>query len=138
MIAYYTGRCDGLVYYYHPDLGRILARRTPRNRPNLSTQRFTEIAHRLRELNVSSGYKEDLRRYALLARVQIKDSRILNWMNVFYQLFWALSKAYGIDLATISRDQIFSLDLPVTNLARAIEAGLLEPVSGWQEFTNQI
>jgi hypothetical protein len=43
-----------------------------------------------------------------------------------------------IDLSTITREEINSLDLPCINIKRAVEAGLLEAVKDYTRLDHQI
>jgi hypothetical protein len=62
----------------------------------------------------------------------------LSWVNVLNQLFWSLSRQMGIDLEKISRQQIIEQNLPVSSVKAAVDAGLLEPVQGWQNLIREI
>lgn len=136
MIQAYKGSCDGMVYYYNRRLGKYIARRKPRYRPNSATQRMSEVAANLKALQLSEGFINDLRIYAQLYRNQTGDQNCLAWSNIYSKLMWKLASVYNVDLAELSREQISSL--PVQTVKIAVEAGLLPRVLGYDLLTNPI
>jgi len=138
MLNHFTGKCDGIIYYYHPVYNRVLARREPRMPKTAANERMGRIARRLRDLQVSEGYRDDLRSYAWASRAEHPGSGPLSWVNVLNRLFWSLSRQMGIDLEEISRQQIIEQNLPVSSVKAAVEAGLLEPVQGWQNLIREM
>ena len=137
LIKAYSGKCDGLVYYYHPRYERFFARRLPKFQPNASTQRMGLISKQLKALQVSEGFKNDLKIYCGQYQSVNREYRYPCWSNIFSKLFWALSRSYDVDLSHITKVQIYSEALPVRSVKEAVGAGLLPEVPGW-EYLGQL
>jgi hypothetical protein len=135
LLKAYSGQCDGLVYYYHPRLNRVICRRhvIPKSTPQ--NARLKLVSARLRTLQISAEYITDLRYYAALIS---ERGKYLNWRNVYLKLMYALQRLYGVDLSTISREQIAEQELPCRSVKHAIEAGLLAPVPGYQRLCAEM
>ncbi|MDZ4122080.1 MAG: hypothetical protein U1C33_06635 [Candidatus Cloacimonadaceae bacterium] len=138
LLKAYSGKCDGLVYMYNRRLNKLIARRLPVFVPHEGTKRLGQIARNLKSLQLSEGYRSDLRLYPELSRFAYQDDNCYNWMNAFSKLMWGLNRVTGADLATISRLEIETLDLPCRTVKRAIEAGLLPPVEAYQKFDSEM
>jgi len=150
MILAYKGKCDGLVYYYNPRLNRMIVRPHVKPRPSAQTRVFSAIASNLKLLAPSAGLINDLRVYVELHNRKTSNHRrpLLNWCNAYNKMMYALAKTYyldgfkipnpepdppehtPIDLATLTRDDIYDGSLPCITVKRAVEAGLLSPVNG--------
>lgn len=142
MIQAYRGTCDGLVYYYNPRLNRIIARPWFKPRPTEATRRFGRISRNLKALEPSPGYKSDLSVYVDIhnRRTANEDVILQNWYVAYTRLMWNLARANPetIALETLTRDQIYALDLPCVTVRRAVEAGLLAPVHGYELLTQEM
>jgi len=130
MLKAYSGKCDGLVYYYNSRLGRVLCRKHVIPRQNTHNRRMAAISHNLKALNPSPEFRQDLKLYAAL----YQDAP-LSGQNVYIKLMYALARVYGVDLATLTREQITELELPCATVKQAVEAGLLAPVPGYERLT---
>ena len=139
MLLAYSGACDGLIYYYNRRLGRVLVRPYVKPRPTENNRRFGRTAANLKALAPSAAYKSDLRVYVDIfnSRVASRDVILQNWYNAFTRLMWNLAKQNPeyIDLETLTRSQIEANDLPCRTVKRAVEAGLLDPVHGYEHLT---
>lgn len=125
LIKAYTGKCDGLVYYYDPELERILCRRYVKPKATAQNARLAATMQNLKKLNLSQEYITDLKFYAAMAR---KPGTRLSWQNVFTKLMYALQRESGTDLTTITKGAVYEQNLPCRTVKTAIEAGLLEPI----------
>jgi hypothetical protein len=125
LIKAYTGKCDGLVYYYDPELERILCRRYVKPKATPQNARLAATMKNLKNLNLSEEYITDLKFYAAMAR---KPGTRLSWQNVFTKLMYALQRESGTDLTTITKGAVYEQNLPCRTVKTAIEAGLLEPI----------
>ncbi|MDD4223109.1 MAG: hypothetical protein PHD87_00785 [Candidatus Cloacimonetes bacterium] len=133
MLLGYTGTCDGLVYYFNRRLNRVIVRLHVKPRTTENNRRFGRIATNLKRLNLSDGYRQDLRIYTDLfnSHMANQDITLQSWYNAFSKLMWNLAKLYpGLDLEFVTRAQIEAGDLPCRSVKRAVEAGLLPPVNG--------
>lgn len=127
----YSGKCDGLVYFYNPRLHRVLCRRHVIPQASPQNRRLAAVSSNLSALNPSPGFITDLRHYAALLPQQGQ-----NWRNVYVKMMYALSRLYNVDLAVLTREQIEQLSLPCNSVKAAIEAGLLVPVKGYENYTS--
>jgi len=137
----YHGKMNDLVYYWHPRAQRMIARRKPlKQKTTAQNERMGQIAMRLREIVPSPGYAEDLRIYLRLCEAEDHPLRIMSWYALYTKIMWEMQRAQPetVDLATITRAQIGTDNLPCRCLKDAIEAGLLPPVKGYERFTEII
>ncbi len=135
----YSGTCDGLVYYYNKRLDSMIARRYVYPRHSSQNRTIGAISKNLAALNVSAGFKDDLDNYVALFYFAGGQKKLLHWRNAFLTIMFAMAKKLpSVNLLTLTRAQIFDEDLPCKTVKDAIEAGLLEPVSGYERFTAEI
>lgn len=138
MLQAYRGTCDGLVYYYNPRLQRIIVRPHVKPRPSVQTRRFAAIAKKLKALAPSEAFKTDMTVYTDIYNRRLgsksRPEHILsNWYNAYMKMMYALQASDpGIDLEFLERIHIENNDLPCRSVKRAVEAGLLEPVPGYE------
>jgi hypothetical protein len=137
----YSGTSDDAVYYYHPGIQLSLVRDYVIPKESSANRRMKAVMQNLQQLQPSEGYKQNFKDYLIrYNRLKVnQDSPVLAWNNLFLKLMYAMEKATaGIDLATLSRQQIIDLDLPCQSVCRAVEAGLLPSVDGYQGLTALI
>ena len=127
MLKAYSGKCDGLVYYYNSRLDRVLCRKHVIPRQNTHNRRMAAISRNLKALNPSPEFRKDLKLYAAL----YQDAP-LSGQNVYIKLMYTLGRVYGVDLATLTREQI--TELPCATVKQAVEAGFLAPVPGYERM----
>jgi hypothetical protein len=140
LLKAYSGKCDGLVYYYNHRLNKVIARRLPHGKPHAGNRRMTAISHALKALEPSEAYRNDLKLYTELLRMQLGTEALCfySWSNVFRKLMFAMAKKYSLDLATLTREDIYSQNLPCITLVAAIEDGLLPEVHGYERFVAEM
>jgi hypothetical protein len=138
MIQAYSGKCDGLVYYYNRKYNRMIVRQLPRHKETSQNSRFGAVAKNLKALAVSAGYRSDLMLYTELYSSQAKNwaHPVNGWYTVFVKLMWAMSHSLEIDLASLTREQIYTQELPCISVKTAVDAGLLVPVRDYQNLIN--
>ncbi len=132
---------DGLVYCSYRNGELIIARRYVY--PKLSEQNSSFAARNknLFQLKPSDGYKADCQAYirAYLSTPEGQDQAMRSWNNLYVKLMSALGKKYPhINLNTLTRDEIFAQQLPCISIKRAVEAGLLPRVKGWNKLSNEM
>ncbi|MBW6514254.1 MAG: hypothetical protein K0B87_05805 [Candidatus Syntrophosphaera sp.] len=139
-ITGFSGKLDGLVYYYHPRLKRTLARHKPKMPALPQNATYTTVSRRLKELNPSEAYRYDFKIYASLLRDQDESLLVPSWYPLFTRMMWAMQKKYPetVDLRAITREQVLSQDLPCRSVRAAIEDGLLAPVSNWELLDHSL
>jgi len=135
MIKAYSGTCDGLVYYYDPQLERILCRRYVRPRMSTANQNLCHTMQNLKTLELSPEYISDLRSYSRMLR---KPGTRIPWFPIFIKLMYALARNLGTDLMTITKSAIYEQDLPCRSVKMAVEAGLLEPIPDYQRLDRDM
>jgi hypothetical protein len=82
----------------------------------------------LKLLNPSSGNKQNLKDYLILYNnlPQNREHLVIAWSNLYLKMLFAMAKANpAIELATLTREQIYDDNLPCKTLIEAIQAGLL-------------
>jgi len=140
MIQAYSGKCDGLVYYYNRRLGRMCVREYVKPKTTVQHGNFAAISSNLKALNLSEGYKQDLKDYTELyiRRHDNHKLSVSNWYNIFMMLMWAMSREYAIDLKTITRTQIYEQELPCISVKTAVEAELIPYVKNYESLDNPL
>jgi len=140
LLKAYSGKCDGLVYYYNRRLNKVIARKLPNSKPHPGNKRMSAISHALKALEPSEAYRSDLKLYTELLRMQLGSDAVsfYSWSNVFRKLMFAMAKKYSLDLATLTRADIYSQNLPCLTLVAAIEDGLLPAVHGYTRFVAEM
>jgi hypothetical protein len=136
-----TGRLDDRVYYYHPGLDCILSRQYSKPERNPSADRFRLIMANLLLIQPSPGYIQNFRDYAI-AHNNLRLNREnpqLHWWNLFIIVMFAMEKAMKeVDLTTLTRNQIYTQQLPCLNLKAAIDWEFLPEVQDYERFINLI
>ncbi len=142
LIAGYSGRMDNAVIYYNKYLNKVILRRLGKVRLDERHDRFKAISKNIYGLSPSQGYKDDLHLYAIELRRQ-KAHRyepLLVWNNTYNKIMYSMAKLMPetVDLATLTRAQIESEDLPCRTVKQAVEADLIPYVRNYAELTNSM
>lgn len=137
LLKAYSGQCDGLVYYYNSRIDKLVCRKYVVPKGTVQNELISLKSKNLSALNPSAEYKQDLDHYGILAS---SKGEYLNWRNVFLRLMYAMEKANPtqVDLCSLTKDEIYALGLPCISVAKAIEAGLLDRVKGYERLTAGI
>ncbi len=136
-----SGKIGELVYCYDRRTGTIIARRYAYPKITEHNRKVGSASANLFKLNPSKGYKENL--YFYVDRYnglrENRNSRARSWVNIYLKMMYAMAKADPtLDLSTLTREEIQQRELPCLSLKRAIEAGLLPRVYGWEDFDKEI
>ena len=132
----YSGKCDGLVYYYNKRLNKVIARRLPKSALHKGNYALSAISRNLKALHPSDAYVSDMKLYTEMLRMKDKGSAAYSWSNVFRKLMYALAAKYQLDLATLTRSEIEAVPLPCISVKAAVEDALLPTVPGYERFTG--
>jgi hypothetical protein len=135
------GKLDDMVYFYHPQLNEILARKYTEPKTNPSAVRMKSVMANLKLINPSEGYKQNIRDYLILYNklAENRDKPAINWVNIYLKMLFAMVKVIpDIDLATLNRGQIIEQNLPCRSLNSAIDFGLLPKVRDYERFSQDI
>lgn len=136
MLQAYSGKCDGLVYYYNKRLNKVIARRLPQNTLHEGNRKLSAVSRNLKALNLSEAYKTDMKLYTEMLRMKDKEASTYSWSNVFRKLMYAVAKQYALDLAVLNREYIETNNLPCITVKAAVDAGFLPAVEGYTRFDN--
>jgi len=122
-----SGQLDGLIYYYHPRLKRTLARKCPEMPIQPQNMEYGNIARQIKALEPSEGYRNDFRIYLSYLRDSDESVRYPSWYSLYIKMMWAMQARYPevVDLKTITREQIYDLELPCRTVQAAAQDGLL-------------
>lgn len=134
----YSGACDGLVYYSTRRGNQLYARRYVRPRYTAANQTLGNNTRHLETLRPSQAYIDDLRQYISIynARLWQDEPPLRNWHAQFVRLMYAQARALAIPLTSLTRDLIDDQMLPCRSVKRAVEAGFLMPVAGYERLVN--
>jgi hypothetical protein len=134
LIGAYQGRKDGLVYYYNPGLERCIAREYVIPKATEQNRKMGAVTANLKVLQPSEGFMEDLTVYLHLLRSHAATEHSFrgNQWSLYTRLMWAMARLMSKDLEILTREQIYAEELPCLSVKRAVEAGLLESVSGYE------
>jgi hypothetical protein len=140
MIMSYSGKCDGLVYCYSTRYKKQYVRKYVVGEPTAQNGKIKAVSQNLKSLNLSTGYKQDLFHYTerYMSRKEKDRKNVGNWYNVFTMIMWAMAKQLHLDLATLTREQIETDNLPCRTVKQAVEAELIPPVLDYEWLTNQM
>ncbi|MEN6446101.1 MAG: hypothetical protein ABFC98_08730 [Candidatus Cloacimonas sp.] len=137
-LAGYTGKTDGLVYCYNRHTGKVYARHKSNPRLTKENERIGKMSKNIFGLKPSAAYKDDLQLYCMRYNGlrNNQEKRIGSWVNLYVILMTNMAKAMpNINLNTITRAEIYQNDLPCQNIKKAVEAGILSPVEGYERLT---
>jgi hypothetical protein len=141
MVSGFTGKADESVIYYNRRMNRCFVRRRPDNKNHPSHIPFSETMRNIAQIKPSAGYKKDLEWYLELYN-QLKDNKfkpVMSWNNLYMKLLFAMQdRVEDVNLATITREEIYARDLPCISVVRAIDAGFLPKVKEYNRFSNEI
>jgi len=135
-----TGTVDDLVLYRNRKTGKLLARRYCIPKPSAENTRMAETSRNLFALAPSEAYKADLKLYLLLHNeLSHTHKPFHSWVNLYMTLMSRLAKAYPeTDLKTLTRNAIYTNNLPCKSVSAAVQAGLLSPVPGWEKLVAEM
>ncbi|MDD4309387.1 MAG: hypothetical protein PHO32_03330 [Candidatus Cloacimonetes bacterium] len=128
----YTGKADDSVIYYSPKYGRYIVRRAASYVEEDKHRKFSAVQKAIYSITPSLEFRQDIALYlqGYNRLPAMRDKPIVVWTNLYAKLMWNLQHIYKVDLANITRQQIYDSDLPCQSIARAVEAGLLPHVKG--------
>ncbi len=142
MLLGYRGKQDGMIYYIDKRTGQTLARKafTFTNHPGQAP--FAAAQKQIYALQPAEAYKHQLLDYCMsynrLPEAECKQ--LFSWPQVYCKLMWAMQKTNPdtISLANITREQIYTENMPCKTLKAAIDAGLLPQVEGYERFNAEM
>ena len=141
MINGYYGKADDSIIYYIRKTNSFYIKKRPHMPRGETQNNFGRIMINLGKIQPDFYYKEDLSLYLELYN-QLPDKRygsVIAWNNLYLKLMFSMAKVTpGLDLATLTKDDIYNQGLPCVTVMKAVDAGLLPYVKGYQRFSNPI
>jgi hypothetical protein len=141
-VSAYTGKVDEIVIYYTKQSHHCITRRLPVRKPTEQNYSFRQVQVQLQSIKPSQAYKADLNAYREQFNItpRLNSKLLINWNNVYKMLLYDLQRRMPeqVNLATITRQQIYAEDLPCVSVAKAVQEGLLPQVTGWENLTAEI
>ena len=141
MINGYTGTADDYVMYYNRRLNKVIMRDRPKYKRHPGQSPFKAVMANLKLLNPSPGFRADAGRYVELYNELVANSKphLVTWSNLYQKIMWMLKRTMPeVDLATLTRAEIYDQNLPCRSVKSAVEAGLLQKMKGYEELDNEI
>jgi hypothetical protein len=92
-------------------------------------------------INLSAAYKSDCKRYikAYNAMYQGKGKYLSSWPGLWMKIMFEQRKSLPeLSPKLITRELALDAELDFISICKAVEAGLLEPVTGCEYLTNLI
>ena len=140
-IGAYSGKLDGVVFCRYRREGLVNVRKYTYPTLTESNHKLGGTTANLHGIKPSEGYKNDMRTY--LSRYNTlrenEGKYVRSWVNMYLKLMREMAKRDGsIDLLSLSREEIFTRDLPCISVARAVDAGLLPVVYDYGRLNREI
>lgn len=134
------GRADGMVFCYNRYLGRPYTRKMVYPKITEKNVSFGNVTANIFRINPSQGYRDDMYYYmARYRNLNEANMSLITWSNFYLKLMYDMAKADNtIDLRTLTREEIYSRDLPCISVKKAVEAGLLPVVYDYRSFTHEL
>lgn len=130
----YSGKMDGLIYYWHPRFNKLLARRLPeKTKPTAAKQRFAQVSKNLRALQPSPAFQADLLAYLQMLQADDYFPNLNSWYLLFTKLMFAFGQRHPeFDIGSLTKQEIVENNLSCRNLKSAVEDLLLPRVHGYE------
>jgi hypothetical protein len=114
-----------------------LAKEYTKPRRSGQNERMAAVTRNLWALEPSPGWLYDLDIYRQIhnGNTGENEPQLLSAQGLYIKLMWAMGRKLGLDLATLTRDDI--ADLPCRTVKSAVEAGLLPRVAGCENLTRE-
>jgi len=130
----YSGKMDGLIYYWHPRYNMLLARRSPEKpKPTAAKQRFAQISKNLKALQPSAAYQSDLQVYLHMLQGEGYYPKLNSWYLLFTKLMFGFGERHPeSDIATLTKQEIIDNNLSCRSVKTAVEDLLLPRVEGFE------
>ena len=139
MLPGFTGNMDDVVIYYNSHLNKYIARRKVIPKYTPSNDIIKDIFAFAKRIELSKGYLNDCREYIFqFNRKNRRQNRAMStWPNVFMKVMRATMKSYpDLDLKTLTREDIITMNLPCRNICESVKAGYLEKVPKHETMIN--
>ena len=140
-LSSYTGKMQGVVFCHYKHEGLIFVRKFTYPKITEHNHKIGSTTANLHSIQPSEGYKNDMRSYLdRYNKLRENENRyVRSWVNLYLKLMRDMAKQDNtIDLQTLTREEIYTRDLPCLSVKRSVEAGLLPVVYDYEALDRQI
>ncbi|MCB5271691.1 MAG: hypothetical protein LHW56_07580 [Candidatus Cloacimonetes bacterium] len=137
----FAGNMDDMVIYYNSQLNCLIARKKPEVKNKMDGSFCQEIYAFARRIHLSAAYKADCARYikAYNSKNRRNGRALVSWPGLWMKVMRAQARDLPeLDIKELSREEAIAQDLNCTSIARAVQAGYIEPVQGCEQLTGLI
>jgi len=137
----FAGNMDDLVIYYNSQLNCLVARKKPQVKNKIDGSFCREIFAFARRIHLSESYKADCALYikAYNSKNRRKGRALVSWPALWMKVMRAQARDLpGLNIKELSREEAIAQNLNCLSIARAVDAGYIEPVNGYERLTGQI
>lgn len=101
---------------------------------------YRDISRQIKAIEPSEAYRSDFRNYLNVLRERDQEIRLPSWYSLYIKMLWAMQAKFPelVNLKSISKAQIIEQDLPCRSVKRAVEAGLLPRIPGYEYMDREI
>lgn len=140
-VGTYSGKMDGVVFCHYRREGLVLVRKYKYPTLTENNHKLGGITTNLHSIMPSDGFKNDMRTY--LGRyntLRENEGRyVRSWVNMYLKLMREMARRdSSIDLLTLTREEIYSRNLPCISIKRAVDAGLLPVVYDYANLDREM
>jgi len=137
----FSGYMDEAVFIHNRHTGLCYMRKYVHPERNPSADRMKLVMANLKLIQPSLGYKRNFLDYTISYN-ELKENEHRHmqcWNNLYMKVLFAMQKTIsGVDLATLTKQDIHDQNLPCISVKAAIEAGLLPVVKDYKRFDKLI
>lgn len=140
-IGSYSGKMDGVVFCHYRREGLVLVRKYVYPTLTENNRRLGSITANLHNIQPSEGFKNDMRTYLgrYNALRENEGRYVRSWVNMYLKLMREMARQdNSIDLLTLTREEIYTRDLPCVSVKRAVDAGLLPVVYDYENLDREM
>ena len=137
----FTGNMDDMVIYYNSQLNCLIARKKPQVKNKIDGSFGREIFAFARRIHLSAAYKADCARYikAFNGKNRCKGRALVSWPALWMMIMRAQARDLPeLNIKELSREEAIVQNLNCLSIARAVDAGYIEPVKGCEQLTGLI
>jgi hypothetical protein len=141
-VAGLTGKKDSVVYCYSKESGQVYSRDYVKPDESASNVSFAAIQKNLWNIHPSHAFVEDLRAYMEVFN-RLRPQRLApyhRWNNLYISILYEMQRLMPqqVNLATLTREQIYEQNLPCKTVAAAVQSNLILPVPGYDIWTHEM
>ncbi len=140
-VGAYSGKLDEVVFCHYRREGLVLVRKYVYPTLTENNHKLGNTTTNLHGLQPSEGYKNDMRTY--LSRYNTlrenEGKYVRSWVNMYLKLMREMARRDStINLLTLTREEIYTRELPCISVKKAVEAGLLPEVYDYAHLDREM